>query len=117
MIQTLNFSFVEDNFILIEKDFLCEILVFKPHLHRANITLYKNIILRIDFINKDGYIMITLALLKKYNKHLDLDYIGKFKTYVYNLNGLKYSFLSKEDVDKKVLSLSRITKIQNLLTI
>jgi hypothetical protein len=115
MIQTLNFSFRENDFIVIEKDFLCEILLFKPYLHKDKLTLYKNMILRIDFMNKDDDIMITFGLLKKYNKHLELDYVGKFKTDIFNLNGLNYSFLSRDDVETKSVSFNRISKIENLL--
>lgn len=81
-----------------------------------------NSILRIDNITMGGRykrsaVDIVFTFLVKKNKHINLDYKipNKIIFDVYELNGLKYSILKEDEVDKKMESLIRKNKINNIL--
>jgi hypothetical protein len=88
-----------------------------------DIVIPENTILRIDNVTMGGRfkrsaVDIIFSFLVKKNKHLNIDYKipNKISIDVYSLNGLKYLVLNETNVDIKVKSLLRKSKIQKILS-
>ncbi len=81
-----------------------------------------NSVLRVDRISikthsKHERYEIEFYFLVKKNKHIKTEYKipNKVTIEIYELNGVKYSIVKEEDIDKKVNALLRQHKIENLI--
>ncbi len=128
-IHEFNFEFNDKDFIIIYTDLkfttVSEIFDYaKQKYHRTenSIIIPINSILRIENITmggqyKRGAVDVVFTFLVKKNKHIKTEYKipNRFIFNVYELNGFKYSILKEDEVDKKMKSLIRKDKINNLL--
>lgn len=122
MAEKFNFNLDYRDYIILENDFTSTFYDYKEK-KKVQLTLPKNLLIQVENVSMGGQYKTELFIVFKYsktnNKHISEKLPSKFKVEVYDLNGMEYTVFSEKDyvnIDKKINSIMRKSKIENLLS-